>query len=192
MKNRKTDLQIEKDKIRKEILKKRNDLSTEEVEKKSNLVIQNLEKFIKNAQNIMIFMDMKNEVKITKLMKLYPEKSFFIPKITDSKNREMKINKYKENELVLHKFGYYESSSSDFYNENILDIVIVPAVVFDFEKNRIGFGGGYYDTFLKKIRGENKKVLFVGVCYDFQIVDEVPTESHDMILNFIVSENKVI
>ena len=192
MKNKKTDLQLEKNKIRKEILKKRNNLSTKEVEKKSDLIIQNLEKFIKNAENIMIFMDMKNEVRITKLMKLYPEKSFFIPKITDSKNREMKINKYKENELVLHKFGYYESSSSDFYNENILDIVIVPAVVFDFEKNRIGFGGGYYDTFLKKVRENNKKVLFVGVCYDFQIVDEVPTESHDMILNFIVSENKVI
>ena len=192
MKNKKTDLQLEKNKIRKEILGKRNTLSTEEVEKKSDLIIENLGKFIKNAENIMIFMDMKNEVRITKLMKLYPEKSFFIPKITDSKNREMKINRYNENELVLHKFGYYESSSSDFYNENILNIVIVPAVVFDLEKNRIGFGGGYYDTFLKKVREKNKKVLFIGICYDFQIVDEVPTESHDMILNFIVSENKVI
>ena len=159
MKNKKTDLQLEKNKIRKEILGKRNTLSTEEVEKKSDLIIENLGKFIKNAENIMIFMDMKNEVRITKLLELYPKKRFFIPKITDSKNREMKINKYEENELVLHKFGYYESSSSDFYNENILDIVIVPAVVFDLEKNRIGFGGGYYDTFLKKIRGENKKVL---------------------------------
>ena len=78
MKNKKTDLQLEKDKIRKEILEKRNNLSTEEVEKKSDLIIQNLEKFIKNVENIMIFMDMKNEVRITKLMKLYPEKSFFI------------------------------------------------------------------------------------------------------------------
>ena len=192
MRKQKTDLQIKKDEIRRQILEKRNNLSSKEVDKKSELIIENLAPYLKNAQNIMIFMDMKNEVRITKLMKLYPEKSFFIPKITDSKNREMKINKYKENELVLHKFGYYESSSSDFYNENILDIVIVPAVVFDFEKNRIGFGGGYYDTFLKKVREKNKKVLFIGICYDFQIVDEVPTESHDMILNFIVSENKVI
>ena len=191
MKNKKTDLQLEKDKIRKEILGKRNNLSTEEVEKKSDLIIQNLEKFIKNAENIMIFMDMKNEVRITKLMKLYPEKSFFIPKITDSKNREMKINRYNENELVLHKFGYYESSSSDFYNENILDIVIVPAVVFDLEKNRIGFGGGYYDTFLKKIRGGNKKVLFIGICYDFQIIEKVPAEEHDVVLDFVVSESRI-
>ena len=191
MKNEKLNLQLEKNKIRQEILKKRNNLSTEEVEKKSDLIIQNLEKFIKNAENIMIFMDMKNEVKITKLMKLYPEKSFFISKITDSKNREMKINKYDENELVLHKFGYYESSSSDFYNENILDIVIVPGVVFDLEKNRIGFGGGYYDTFLKKIRGGNKKVLFIGICYDFQIIEKVPAEEHDVVLDFVVSESRI-
>ena len=191
MKNKKTDLQLEKNKIRKEILGKRNTLSTEEVEKKSDLIIQNLEKFIKNAENIMIFMDMKNEVRITKLMELYPKKSFFIPKITDSKNREMKINKYEENELVLHKFGYYESSSSDFYNENILNIVIVPAVVFDLEKNRIGFGGGYYDTFLKKIREENKKVLFIGICYDFQIIEKVPSEEHDVVLDFVVSESRI-
>ena len=181
-----------KNEIRKNLILERNQLSRETVQKNSNYIMEKLHPYVREAENIMIFMNMKNEVRITKLMKLYPEKSFFIPKITDSKNREMKINKYKENELVLHKFGYYESSSSDFYNENILDIVIVPAVVFDFEKNRIGFGGGYYDTFLKKVREKNKKVLFVGVCYDFQIVDEVPTESHDVILDSIVSENKVI
>ena len=192
MKNRKTDLQTEKDKIRKEILKKRNNLFYEEVEKKSSLIIKNLEKFIKNAENVMIFMDMKNEVRITKLMELYPEKNFFISKITDSKNREMKINKYKENELILHKFGYYESSSNDFYDENILDIVIVPAIAFDFGKNRIGFGGGYYDTFLKKVREKNKKVLFIGVCYNFQIIKNVPIEEHDIVLDLVVNENQII
>ncbi|BBM53126.1 5-formyltetrahydrofolate cyclo-ligase [Leptotrichia trevisanii] len=192
MKNRKTDLQTEKDKIRKEILKKRNNLSYEEVEKKSSLIIKNLEKFIKNAENVMIFMDMKNEVRITKLMELYPEKNFFISKITDSKNREMKINKYNENELILHKFGYYESSSNDFYDEKILDIVIVPAIAFDFWKNRIGFGGGYYDTFLKKVREKNKKVLFIGVCYNFQIIKNVPIEEHDIVLDLVVNENQII
>ncbi|BBM57916.1 5-formyltetrahydrofolate cyclo-ligase [Leptotrichia trevisanii] len=192
MKNRKTDLQTEKDKIRKEILKKRNNLFYEEVEKKSSLIIKNLEKFIKNAENVMIFMDMKNEVRITKLMELYPEKNFFISKITDSKNREMKINKYNENELILHKFGYYESSSNDFYDEKILDIVIVPAIAFDFGKNRIGFGGGYYDTFLKKVREKNKKVLFIGVCYNFQIIKNVPIEEHDIVLDLVVNENQII
>ena len=192
MKKTKTDLQIKKDKIRKEILAKRNILSDKDINKKSDLIIKNLASYIENVQNIMIFMDMKTEVKITKLLELYPKKNFFISKITNSKNREMKINKYNKNELILHKFGYYESSSNNFYDEEILDIVIVPALAFDSKKNRIGFGGGYYDTFLEKVRKKNNKVLFIGICYDFQIIDSVPTEKHDVTLDFVVSENKVI
>ena len=192
MKKTKTDLQIKKDKIRKEILAKRNILSDKDINKKSDLIIKNLASYIENIQNIMIFMDMKTEVKITKLLELYPKKNFFISKITNSKNREMKINKYNKNELILHKFGYYESSSNDFYDEEILDVVIVPALAFDSKKNRIGFGGGYYDTFLEKVRKKNNKVLFIGVCYDFQIIDSVPTEKHDVTLDFVVSESKII
>ena len=192
MKKTKTDLQIKKDKIRKEILAKRNILSDKDINKKSDLIIKNLASYIENVQNIMIFMDMKTEVKITKLLELYPKKNFFISKITNSKNREMKINKYNKNELILHKFGYYESSSNDFYDEEILDVVIVPALAFDSKKNRIGFGGGYYDTFLEKVRKKNNKVLFIGVCYDFQIIDSVPTEKHDVTLDFVVGESKII
>ncbi|BBM55576.1 5-formyltetrahydrofolate cyclo-ligase [Leptotrichia wadei] len=192
MKKQKTDLQIKKDEIRKQILEKRSNLSLEEVDKKSELIIENLTPYLKNAQNIMIFMDMKNEVRITKLIELYPEKNFFISKIVNSKNREMKINKYNENELVLHKFGYYESSSDDFYDEKILDIVIVPALAFDSSKNRIGFGGGYYDTFLNKVREKNKNTLFIGVCYDFQMIEEVPIEGHDITLDLVINESEVL
>ena len=192
MKKQKTDLQIKKDKIRKQILEKRSNLSLEEVDKKSELIIENLTPYLKNAQNIMIFMDMKNEVRITKLIELYPEKNFFISKIVNSKNREMKINKYNENELVLHKFGYHESSSDDFYDEKILDIVVVPALAFDSSKNRIGFGGGYYDTFLNKVREKNKNTLFIGVCYDFQMIEEVPIEGHDITLDLVINESEVL
>ena len=192
MKKQKTDLQIKKDEIRKQILEKRSNLSFEEVDKKSELIIENLTPYLKNAQNIMIFTDMKNEVRITKLIELYPEKNFFISKIVNSKNREMKINKYNENELVLHKFGYYESSSDDFYDEKILDIVIVPALAFDSSKNRIGFGGGYYDTFLNKVREKNKNTLFIGVCYDFQMIEEVPIEGHDITLDLVINESEVL
>ena len=192
MKKQKTDLQIKKDEIRKQILEKRSSLSHEEVDKKSELIIENLAPYLKNAQNIMIFTDMKNEVRITKLIELYPEKNFFISKIVNSKNREMKINKYNENELVLHKFGYYESSSDDFYDEKILDIVIVPALAFDSSKNRIGFGGGYYDTFLNKVREKNKNTLFIGVCYDFQMIEEVPIEGHDITLDLVINESEVL
>ena len=192
MKKQKTDLQIKKDEIRKQILEKRSNLSLEEVDKKSELIIENLTPYLKNAQNIMIFMDMKNEVRITKLIELYPEKNFFISKIVNSKNREMKINKYNENELILHKFGYYESASEEYYDEKILDLIVVPGIGFDCKKNRIGFGGGYYDTFLNKVREKNKNTLFIGVCYDFQMIEEVPIEGHDITLDLVINESEVL
>ena len=85
MEKQKTDLQIKKDEIRRQILEKRNNLSSKEVDKKSELIIENLAPYLKNAQNIMIFMDMKNEVRITKLLEFYPKKNFFISKIVNSK-----------------------------------------------------------------------------------------------------------
>ena len=81
MRKQKTDLQIKKDEIRRQILEKRNNLSSKEVDKKSELIIENLAPYLKNAQNIMIFMDMKNEVRITKLIELYPEKNFLFQKL---------------------------------------------------------------------------------------------------------------
>ena len=102
------------------------------------------------------------------------------------------INKYNENELILHKFGYYESSSKEYYDEKILDLIIVPGIGFDYQRNRIGFGGGFYDNFLTKVRKMKKEIVCVAVCYDFQIVEKVPTEEHDVRVDAVVSEKRVI
>ena len=102
----------------------------------------------------------------------------------------MKINKYDENELVLHKFGYYESKSDIFCDENILDLIIVPALAFDIVKNRIGFGGGYYDKFLHKIRKNHNNPLIIGICYDFQLLDNIPSEIHDVKVDFVITEKR--
>ncbi|RKW35813.1 MAG: 5-formyltetrahydrofolate cyclo-ligase [Leptotrichia sp.] len=180
----------EKKEIRKILLEKRNLMDKKTVEKNTDLIIKNLKKYVENAKNIMIFMDMGNEVNITKLLELYPTKTFFIPKIFPK--REMKINKYNKNELVLHKFGYYESSSKEYYDEKILDLIVVPGIGFDCKKNRIGFGGGFYDNFLTKVRKMKKGILCVAVCYDFQIVEKIPTEEHDVRVDAVVSEKRVI
>ncbi|RRD39215.1 5-formyltetrahydrofolate cyclo-ligase [Leptotrichia sp. OH3620_COT-345] len=181
---------MSKDKIRSDIIQKRNLLTEEFIEKNSNIIIGNLKTYIEKAQNIMIFMDMKNEVKITKLINLYLHKNFYIPKIFP--DGDMKINMYNEKDLVLHKFGYYESNSPVFYNENILELVIVPAVAFDKSKNRIGFGKGYYDRFLHKIGGNPNKTLNIGICYDFQLLDEIPFENHDIKVDFVITEKRTI
>ena len=103
----------------------------------------------------------------------------------------MKINKYQKDELTLHKFGYYESSSEKFYDEKIPDLIIVPGLGFDLEKNRIGFGGGFYDTFLTRLRKDGIDIPFVAICYDFQIIEKVPVEGHDVKVDFIVTEKGI-
>jgi len=186
-----------KNEIRKNLILKRNQLSKETVQKNSSYIMEKLHPYVKEAENIMIFMNMGNEVEITRLITLYPDKKFYIPKTLSDSN--MKINLYDENELILHKFGYYESSSDIFYDEKILDLIIVPAVAFDYSKNRIGFGGGYYDTFLSRTLLNNRnneknrnKPLIIGVCYDFQLIDYIPSEVHDIKVDSIITEKNII
>ena len=64
------------------------------------------------------------------------------------------------------------------------DLIIVPGLVFDMEGNRIGHGTGYYDVFLAK----QKHAFKVGVCYRFQLVDKLPVESHDIVMDMVLTE----
>ena len=70
----------EKKEIRKMLLEKRDLMDKKTVEKNTSLIIENLKKYVKNSTNIMIFMDMGNEVNITKLIELYPQKNFLFQK----------------------------------------------------------------------------------------------------------------
>ena len=182
---------MNKDEIRKNIIKERNTLRENFVNEKSDIIINKLCKIIdkKKLENIMIFMDMKNEIQVTKLINIYPNKNFFIPKCFAK--GVMKINKYNKNELIKHKFGYYESSSKNYIDENILDLIIMPGVAFDENKNRIGFGAGYYDRFLLKF-GKNQMPLTIAVCYDFQVINDIPAEAHDQKPHFIITEKRTL
>lgn len=59
-----------------------------------------------------------------------------------------------------------------------IDLVVVPGVAFDRDGNRVGRGKGYYDKFLKSLR--EKGIPAVGIAFDFQVVDHIPTLSHDL------------
>ncbi len=67
---------------------------------------------------------------------------------------------------------------------NQMDLIIVPGLAFDQKGSRLGYGKGYYDRFLK-----DKDTYKIGVCYDEQIVDLVPTNDHDVSLDMIVSKS---
>lgn len=63
------------------------------------------------------------------------------------------------------------------------DLIVVPGMAFDSNGHRLGRGKGYYDRFL----AQHPKVHTIGLCFDFQLLPEVPSESHDRIIDEIIS-----
>jgi 5-formyltetrahydrofolate cyclo-ligase len=70
-------------------------------------------------------------------------------------------------------------------------IVCVPCLAFTRKGERLGYGGGYYDRTLQSLR-ESKNITTIGIAYSSQEVEKLPTEEHDQMLDFIVTENEVI
>ena len=88
--------------------------------------------------------------------------------------------------LEINKFGIPEPSSNKIMYPSIL---LVPLVAFDKHFNRIGYGGGFYDRYIKKNR-ESKKIITIGLAYSFQKVKKVPVNNYDIKLDFIITEKK--
>jgi 5-formyltetrahydrofolate cyclo-ligase len=71
-----------------------------------------------------------------------------------------------------------------------VDLIVVPGVAFDLNGHRIGYGKGFYDRFLQH---PGRKAHLVGLCHDFQLLDNlIPGEQHDIAMEIIVSEKRTI
>lgn len=68
------------------------------------------------------------------------------------------------------------------------DMILVPMIIGDYECHRLGFGGGWYDRFLSSQPNAKK----IGLCYEDCIVSALPSERHDIALDYIVTEKRVI
>ena len=85
------------------------------------------------------------------------------------------------NELEKGVFGTSHPANSEIYSGNY-DLIIVPGLAFDNQNYRLGYGGGYYDTFLE----QHPNAFKVGIFYPFQKVSTVPKEKHDVCLDTIL------
>ena len=70
---------------------------------------------------------------------------------------------------------------------SVLDVIVVPGVGFDREGGRLGQGGGHYDRTLARL---GSKAFRVGFCFSCQVVDKVPREDHDELLDALVTEDE--
>jgi len=92
--------------------------------------------------------------------------------------------------LYVNKFGILEPRNT---KEKIIpDLIMVPLVAFDDRLNRIGYGKGFYDRILKKIKKIKNKTLLLGIAYSFQKCKSIPVNKHDFKLDYIFTEQGII
>ena len=126
-----------------------------------------------------------SEVDTTKILKEFEKKKYLISLPRIKKNSQMDFFRWSTKEpLLINKYGIPEPISN---KTKYPDILLVPLVAYDKNLNRIGYGGGFYDRYIKKIK-KRKKVTTIGLAFSFQKVKKIPTNEYDMKLDFIITE----
>ena len=176
---------MNKSEIRKKILK----IRKKEIYKDFKINFKSIIKILKKkkiyGKTIGGYYPFNHEVNIMEILENFEKKKYLItlPKI--KKNNKIDFFSWSIKEpLIVNKFGIPEPSSKEIKYPNIL---LVPLVAFDKDLNRIGYGGGYYDRYIGKIK-KKKKLISIGLAYSFQKVKKIPINKFDMKLDFIITE----
>ena len=106
-------------------------------------------------------------------------------------NNELKFYKIKslKEKFIKSNFGVEEPIENEinYINQKDIGLIIVPGICFDKEKNRLGFGKGYYDRYL-----QNENINTIGICFEEQIVENIiPTTEYDVAMKKIITDKKI-
>ena len=131
------------------------------------------------------------EVDILKFLEEAAKKKFKITLPIIKSSTSMSFKTWIPNDpLYVSKFGILEPKSTN--KEFIPDLIIVPLIAFDNQLNRIGYGKGYYDRKLKKIKKIKRNAVCLGIAYSFQKCKSIPVNKYDFKLDYIFTERKII
>ncbi len=183
---------MNKSELRKKYLDKRKMMTTQEVEKCSHQITQFFFEFVDltNVQRVHLFLPIqKNNEFDTWLMidvfrTKYPHIQLIIPK-TDFKNHSMQNFLFTEQtELLENRYGILEPVDGVEVQEENIDLVITPLLIFDENGYRVGYGGGFYDRFFQKCR---KDIQRVGVCFEKGIDQITDLDQYDEKLTYCIT-----
>ena len=157
-----------------------------------NLIFKLIKKHFQNKKiTIGGYYPSNYEVNILKFLEEASKKNFRItlPVIKPSNQISFKSWAFKD-PLYVNKFGMLEPKNT---KEKIIpDLIMVPLVAFDSHLNRVGYGKGYYDRSLGKIRKIKKNVISLGIAYSFQKCTQIPVNNNDFRLDYIFTEKGII
>ena len=175
-----------KQQMRELLIQKRRMLSADERKALSESILAQLEQMqcFRDARTVLLYYPKNNEVDVLPLFKRHKDKTLLLPV---SHRKEMTANPFEGNgKMHRGKFGIPEPTTEPYIGD--IDLIIVPAVAYDKQGHRLGRGGGYYDRFIKK----QPHATLIGVGYDFQLVEEVPTLRHDQKVHRIILPSQTI
>lgn len=178
---------MNKKEIRQEIKRLKGCLTDEEKTQSAFDVFSQIEAstLFSDTVNILLYNSLPDELStkatITKWDKI---KTIFLPRVNGN---ELEILPYDASMLERGSFNIDEPVGENICDISVIDLIIVPAIAYDQNGNRIGRGKGYYDRLLQK-----SSALKIGVGYDFQLVPHIESEPHDVPVDIIITPNNFI
>ena len=178
---------MQKFRIRKIILKKRDFFKTKNKKINFYKLIKLLNKKIKDKK-IGLYYPIGSEVSTIELIEKLRKKKYIISLPVIKNNFKMSFYEWTKNSsLKINNFGIPEPIKK---KKIIPSTLIIPIVAFDINLNRLGYGGGFYDRFINKIE-KKKKLLKIGLALSCQKINKVQINKFDKKMNYIFTENKV-
>lgn len=174
---------MDKREIREKIKQMRRMLTEAEKESAAEEVFSTLEKtgaFLM-ANHILMYHSLPDELSTHAFLKKWGNrKHFYLPRVNGV---NLDILPYDESRLELGAFHIEEPSGNNTVDESEIELIIVPAVAYDRKGNRLGRGKGFYDRLLS-----TTQAVKIGVGYEFQLIDEIPVEPHDVPMDMIITQ----
>ncbi len=177
-----------KRKLRNEIIELKMNYSEKELHEFSKIIFNQLEqtRVFVDAKCILAYYSFPGEVFTHDFIAKYAKvKTIILPVVQKDKLilREFKGAK----SMRESAFGILEPIGAEFTDFSKIDLAIVPGISFDTNLNRLGRGKGYYDKLLSQL-----DTYLIGVCFSFQLKEEIPTEPHDLPMNCVISQNEFL
>lgn len=175
---------------RKELLAQRNALALADVKAKGAVISEKLWTMAKdNAETVMVYIPASNETDIYPFIEqcLSHGKRIAAPICGENRTLLPSIITDLDKDLAPGTFDILAPKVLTPVPLEEIDFVVVPGVGFSSRGDRLGFGAGYYDRFLPKLREDSRKVA---VCYSFQVCDDIVGDSWDYPMDAVVTEEK--
>jgi 5-formyltetrahydrofolate cyclo-ligase len=180
--------QVEKSRLRKQLLDARDSLSLDFINITSKQIQDNLRKvdFFRNAKSVGAYYSIGSEVKTQDILQeiLKSGKDLALPKVV---KKDLVFKKIKSiSDLEEGNFSVMEPKD---YCEDMkkIEVIIVPAIALTREGHRLGYGFGYYDRYLS-----GKKLKTIALSYSKQVIRSFPHSDHDVRIDCIVTEDGII